>query len=460
LTGIALQCRKPRSSRRPPIRRRYGSSHRVASDGRRAGDKQRRCRLCAGLASRVRPIIPPLVGGIRYEFAHRVFAATVSILTLVLAVWLARSGTRIARKLGWTALALIIAQALLGALRVLRGHPAVTATMHATLAQIFFVTVVSLALLTSAWWQRDLRRLTIAARPACALFAVVTTAAIFVQLILGAGFRHGAFGILPHLVGFVVVTFLIVWTCRAVRKRFGQVRDLRRWGVLLQAFLGTQILLGVAAYWAVVQAMHATQPSMAYVVITVAHVLVGALTLASSVVLTLSCYRLIRPKAVVALRSAMETTRTGGTRAESSRLDVMSNERAFAINLFEKPWAYVVLTKPDVTFLVVITTVAGFYLGSTGPVDWARLAQTLFGTLLVAGGTAALNQYVERDMDAGNAQDGGAPAPDRDVKTKRSPDFRCCHNRFRHSVAALTVNALAAFIAFATSASYLASTPR
>jgi cytochrome c oxidase assembly protein subunit 15 len=248
-----------------------------------------------------------------------VFAATVSILTLVLAVWLARSGTRIARKLGWTALALIIAQALLGALRVLRGHPAVTATMHATLAQIFFVTVVSLALLTSAWWQRDLSSLDDRGSPRLRPLAVVTTAAIFVQLILGAGFRHGAFGILPHLVGFVVVTFLIVWTCRAVRKRFGQVRDLRRWGVLLQAFLGTQILLGVAAYWAVVQAMHATQPSMAYVVITVAHVLVGALTLASSVVLTLSCYRLIRPKAVVALRSAMETTRTGGTRAESSR---------------------------------------------------------------------------------------------------------------------------------------------
>jgi hypothetical protein len=69
----------------------------------------------------------------------------------------------------------------------------------------------------------------------------------------------------------------------------------------------------------VVQAMHAVQPSMTYVVITVAHVLVGALTLASSVLLTLSCYRLIRPKAVVALRSALETTRAGGTRAESSR---------------------------------------------------------------------------------------------------------------------------------------------
>ncbi len=264
-------------------------------------------------------IIPPLVGGIRYEFAHRVFAASVTILTVVLAVWLARSGTRLARKLGWTALALVIAQALLGALRVLRGHPALTATMHATLAQIFFVTVVSLALITGSWWQTAVASLDDRGSPRLRPLAAITTAAIFVQLILGAGFRHGAFGILPHLIGFVVVTFLIVWTCRSIRKRFSEVRDLRRWGILLQAFLGIQILLGLAAYWAVVQAMHATQPSMSYVFITVAHVLVGALTLASSVVLTLSCYRIIRPKATIALRSAMETSRAGGTRAESSR---------------------------------------------------------------------------------------------------------------------------------------------
>jgi len=78
----------------------------------------------------------------------------------------------------------------------------------------------------------------------------------------------------------------------------------------------------------------------------------------------------------------------------------MSDIRADAVPALEKPWAYVTLTKPDVTFLVVITTVAGFYLGSRGALDWILLLHTLCGTLLVAGGTAALNQYVERDVDA------------------------------------------------------------
>jgi protoheme IX farnesyltransferase len=133
----------------------------------------------------------------------------------------------------------------------------------------------------------------------------------------------------------------------------------------------------------------------------------------------------------------------------------MSNERAFAINLFEKPWAYVVLTKPDVTFLVVITTVAGFYLGSTGPVDWARLAQTLFGTLLVAGGTAALNQYVERDMDAVMRRTAARPLPTGTLKPSEVLIFGVVTIVFGTAWLALTVNALAAFIAFATSASYL-----
>jgi len=252
-------------------------------------------------------IIPPLVGGIRYEFAHRVVAAAVALLTLILAVWLARSApNQRARRWGWLAVALVFAQAGLGAVRVLLGHPAVVATAHATLAQIFFLTLVGLTLLTSEWWHSDHQALEDSGSPRLPALALWTTIAILVQLVLGAGFRHGAFGILPHLVGAVVVTFLAVWSSRSVRKRFGQVRDLRRWGVLLQAFLGTQILLGFAAYWAVAASRVASQPMLLYVVITVAHVVFGALTLAASMLLTLSAFRVIRPAAGAAVPSGAQ----------------------------------------------------------------------------------------------------------------------------------------------------------
>ncbi len=64
---------------------------------------------------------------------------------------------------------------------------------------------------------------------------------------------------------------------------------------------------------------------------------------------------------------------------------------------------YWALTKPEVNFLILITTFAGFYLGCANagrPFSFLALLNTLLGTLLVASGTATLNQYIERQFDA------------------------------------------------------------
>jgi heme a synthase len=239
-------------------------------------------------------IIPPLIGGIRFEYAHRVLAGLVSVLTLVLAVWLAFSERRpLARRLGWTALGLVLAQAALGGFRVLEGFPSISATAHATLAQIFFITVVGLSLYLSPWWQSDLEPLEDHGSPRLRALGVWMTASILVQLVLGAAFRHGAFGIVPHLVGAGVVTVMVMWSGVSAKRRFRTVRDLRRATILLQAFFGTQLLLGGAAWWAVTAAADEVQPTSVYVVLTVAHVLGGALTLAAAVIFTLTCFRLI-----------------------------------------------------------------------------------------------------------------------------------------------------------------------
>jgi heme a synthase len=249
-------------------------------------------------------LLPPMVGGIFYEHGHRMIATVVGILTIILAVLLARTESRRwVRNLGWTALGLVIAQGILGGLTVKYLLPPPISTAHATLAQLFFVTVVSITLFTSKWWQSDLQQLDDTGSPRLRSLAALTTIAIFAQLILGAGFRHGAFGILPHMIGAVVVLFLVIFTCRTVRKRFGNIRDLRKWGILLQSFLGVQILLGLAAFWAVVKAAQEAQPTIMYVTLTVAHVLGGALTLMASVVLMLSCFRLIRSDATVTVAS-------------------------------------------------------------------------------------------------------------------------------------------------------------
>jgi heme a synthase len=255
--------------------------------------------------------IPPLVGGIRFEYAHRVIAALVATLTLALALWLTFAKVRpVAKRLGWTALVLVLAQAVLGALRVKEVHPILSATAHATLAQIFFITVVGLAFMLSAWWQRDLPQLEDSGSPRVRTLARATTLVILAQLVLGAAYRHGAFGLAPHLIGAGVVTLMIVWTGRAAKTRFRGNRDIRRGVALLHSFFGLQILLGFAAWWAMaVLARDMIQPTLLYVTLTVAHVLGGALTLASSVLLTLTCVRLIRAANVAVPASSTQGAR-------------------------------------------------------------------------------------------------------------------------------------------------------
>ena len=73
---------------------------------------------------------------------------------------------------------------------------------------------------------------------------------------------------------------------------------------------------------------------------------------------------------------------------------------------------YLALTKPRVVVMVLAVTVAGFYMGTTGTPDWVSLTHLLVGVALAAGGTLALNQYIERDEDALMQRTQLRPLPD------------------------------------------------
>jgi len=72
----------------------------------------------------------------------------------------------------------------------------------------------------------------------------------------------------------------------------------------------------------------------------------------------------------------------------------------------------VALTKPRVVVMVLVTTMVGYYVGLAGTPDYGRLVHLVIGTLLAAGGTLALNQYLERDVDARMTRTRGRPLPD------------------------------------------------
>jgi heme o synthase len=89
----------------------------------------------------------------------------------------------------------------------------------------------------------------------------------------------------------------------------------------------------------------------------------------------------------------------------------MSTLRSTDFTLLNRAGAYVALTKPDVSFLVLMTTGAGFYMGVRGPVDWLKLLHTVLGTMLIAAGTAALNHYIERESDRHMRRTASRPLP-------------------------------------------------
>ena len=72
----------------------------------------------------------------------------------------------------------------------------------------------------------------------------------------------------------------------------------------------------------------------------------------------------------------------------------------------------VALTKPRVVVMVLVTTIVGYYVGAPSVPDYGRALHLVIGTLLAAGGTLALNQYRERDVDARMERTRGRPLPD------------------------------------------------
>ena len=249
-------------------------------------------------------LMPPMVGGIFYEHGHRMVATFVGFLTIVLVVWLWRRDPRgWVKKLGIAALAAVIAQGLLGGMTVLLLLPTAISVMHACLAQLFFCMIVSLALFTSPGWQeRERSRVAPSDSEGFAALGrlcLAASVAIFAQLAIGAALRHEGLGLAPHLVGAAVAVALVGWVVARVMKRHANQPEIVRWTITLNSVLMLQLVLGAAAYWIRQATVDAPQPLPPMVWLTVAHVAVGALVLAASVILTIQVYSRVAPVGAV-----------------------------------------------------------------------------------------------------------------------------------------------------------------
>jgi len=133
----------------------------------------------------------------------------------------------------------------------------------------------------------------------------------------------------------------------------------------------------------------------------------------------------------------------------------MSTARTTEITLASRANAYVALTKPDVSFLVLMTTAAGFYMGSRGAVDWLHLMQTVFATLLIAAGTATLNHYIERDSDRYMRRTASRPLPSGQLQPREALWFGVILSVAGAVDLYFTAGILASVLGILTSLSYL-----
>jgi cytochrome c oxidase assembly protein subunit 15 len=240
--------------------------------------------------------VPHWVGGIRYEFSHRVIAGSVAVLTLVLAGWTLFVERR--KWLRWLAVAALctwVAQAILGGLTVLMLQPPTVSSAHATVAQTFFCIAVLIAMFTGrSWIQEHPRVEPDMRRPSLITLTLLSVFVLYVQLILGAMFRHHGLSWWPHVIHAGVVAIVLSWTAIRAISVYSHVAEVRRPAITMLGLMVAQLCLGFVAFITrVVWGQDAVQPEAPMVISTVVHVAVGALLLATTVVLAVQVWRYV-----------------------------------------------------------------------------------------------------------------------------------------------------------------------
>lgn len=350
-------------------------------------------------------ILPPMVGGVVFEHGHRLTAASVGFLTIALvAVFWKWEKRRWLVRLGFAALGLVILQGIFGGLTVLYKLPLPVSVAHACMGQIFFSLTVALAYFSSPSFSKPS-----SATPTSFFLALGALGAVFLQLVLGALVRHtGGHFLALHMANSVLA--LVAVQALVVHLLKNDFEGLSKTiGKILLSLVLIQMVLGLTVYLERSNAVLAT-----------GHVALGALILAAT------------------LLAVLETGKSLDKKA-----------------LMRPLWAYAELTKPRVTFMVLITTVIGFILGARGDFDGSIFFLTLLGTALTAGGAAGLNMVMEKDRDAKMLRTRQRPLPQNRISTTGAQTFSVVIALAGIAILAFGVNLTTSALAGLTLATYL-----
>jgi hypothetical protein len=216
---------------------------------------------------------------------HATAGAADILLVGGLCIWLTRAGTAAGvARVGWSGLAVLLADAGL----------ARYGTLHACLSAVAFVAVALIARFTSPSWQRDPEHVRDYGWPSLRFLSKATAFLVATQVGFGAGFRHRGVGVMPHLLGALLVAIFIMIVGAFVTTQFPKHPVLRPMAVAFMVISGVQVLLGFGVFL-----LRMVQPAWqpAFLAISVAHVAIGSLTFAFSVMLATEIQRTVLPPA-------------------------------------------------------------------------------------------------------------------------------------------------------------------
>jgi len=237
-----------------------------------------------------------MVGGVRFEHTHRMIAEFVGLLTIIIAIWTWRTDRRRWMKaLGIAALGTVIAQGILGGLTVLFYLPPLISSAHAALGQTFFCIAVAIAMFTGPKWVEEVPHIEAELDtrwPSLTTLTLLSIFVLYVQLILGAMFRHHGMDWWEHVLNAPVVAIVLTWTAIRALSLYSKIEAVKRPAIILLSLLIAQLCLGFLAFMTRVEwGKDAAQPELPMVISTVAHVAVGALLLATAVILAIQVWR-------------------------------------------------------------------------------------------------------------------------------------------------------------------------
>ena len=221
-------------------------------------------------------------------------AEFVGLLTVILAIWTwITERRRWMQILGVAALGTVIAQGILGGITVLFYLPPAVSSAHAALAQTFFCIAVIIALFTSRRYVEEQPHVEFdARRPSLTTLTVLSIFVLYVQLILGAMFRHKGMSWWPHVVHAAVVVLVLSWTAIRALTQYSKIEEVKKPAITMVSLMNAQLGLGFAAFLTRVAWGHSSvQPELPMILSTVAHVAVGALLLATTVLLAIQVWR-------------------------------------------------------------------------------------------------------------------------------------------------------------------------